>query len=138
MGKIGNLRCNISQLQDERVWHYHPQQEDRFLVAQGEIVVAIADNRKDSKTFGFFNLFHMEADIDPYILLIPKETLHGFLVVSQIPAVLLNFPTSLYNISEEKRISHEEVKIKNDEGFLFTWDQVRSNFTLNITSNGKT
>src|SRR3989344_8383695 len=37
---------------DETVWHYHPQQEDRFLVAQGEIIVAVADYRQDSETFG--------------------------------------------------------------------------------------
>ena len=66
---------------DETVWHYHPQQEDRFLVAQGSIVVAVADNREDFPTNGLLSLFLMEADKDPYILLIPKKTLHGFLVV---------------------------------------------------------
>lgn len=122
---------------DETVWHYHLQQEDRFLVAQGEIIAAIADNRQDSKTFGLLNLFHMKADTDPYILLIPKGTLHGFLVVSRIPAILLNFPTSLYNPSEEQRMSYKKAKIKNREGFLFAWDQIRSQFGLEITSNGK-
>ena len=123
---------------DEAVWHYHPQQEDRFIVTQGEIVVAVADNMQDSETFGLLNLFHMKADIDPYILLIPKGTLHGFLVVSRTPGVLLNFPTLLYNSSEELRISYDNAKIKNDEGSLFSWDQVRSKFALNATSNGKT
>lgn len=113
---------------DETVWHYHPQQEDRFLVAQGEIIAAVADNRQDSQTFGLLNLFHMKADIDPYMLLIPKETLHGFLVVSRSPAVLLNFPTFLYSPSEEQRLPYETAKIKNSEGSLFAWDQVRSKF----------
>lgn len=122
---------------DETVWHYHPNQEDRFLVAQGEIVVAVADNRQDSKTFGLLNLFHMKADMNPYILLIPKETFHGFLVVSLTPAVLLNFPTCLYNPSEEQRVSYKEAGVKNSEGSLFSWDQIRSKFTLNTTSNGK-
>lgn len=122
---------------DKTVWHYHPQQEDRFVVAQGEIIAAVADNRQNSKTFGLLNLFHMKSDTDPFILLIPKGTLHGFLVVSHIPAVLLNFPTSLYNPSEEQHISYEEAKIKNSEGSLFAWDQVRSQFGLNNTSNGK-
>jgi dTDP-4-dehydrorhamnose 3,5-epimerase len=115
---------------DETVWHYHPQQEDRFLIAQGEIIAAVADNRQNSKTFGVLNLFHMKADTDPYILLIPKGTLHGFLVVSRTPGVLLNFPTLLYNPSEEQRISYEEAKIKNSEGSLFAWSQVRKEFSL--------
>ncbi|KKQ28321.1 MAG: hypothetical protein A3H17_04485 [Candidatus Levybacteria bacterium RIFCSPLOWO2_12_FULL_37_14] len=123
---------------DESVWHFHPTQEDRFVVAQGEIIVAVADNEQNSKTLGLLNLFHMQADIDPYILLIPKSTLHGFLVVSQIPAILLNFPTFLYNPSEEQRISYKEAGVKNSEGSLFVWDQVRNKFTLDTTSNGKT
>ncbi len=115
---------------DETVWHFHSQQEDRFLLAQGEIVVAVADYRKDSETFGLLNLFHMKVDIDPYILLIPKSTLHGFLVVSHTPAVLLNFPTLLYNPNEEQRLPYDVAKIKNSEGSLFAWDQVRSEFSL--------
>lgn len=122
---------------DETVWHYHPIQEDRFVVVQGAIVTAVADNRQNSKTFALLNLFYMKADPDPYLLLIPKGTLHGFLVVSRIPAVLLNFPTSLYNSSEEQRLSYNRAKIKNSEGFLFTWDQVRKEFSLKDASNEK-
>lgn len=116
---------------DEDVWHYHPIQEDRFVLAQGAIVVAVADNRQNSKTFGLLNLFHMKADTDSYMLLIPKNNLHGFLVVSRTPAVLLNFPTLLYNASEEQRLPYDKAKIKNSEGFLFSWDQVRTQFGLN-------
>lgn len=113
---------------DEDVWHSHPTQEDRFVIVQGDIVVAVADNRKESETYGFLNLFRMQADTDPYILLIPKMTLHGFLVVSKEPAVLLNFPTSLYDPKEEARISFEEAQVKLN-GYLFSWDQVRKFFS---------
>lgn len=114
---------------DENVWHYHPNiQEDRFLVAQGAIVTAVADNRSDSKAFGLLNLFYMEANKDPYILLIPKNTLHGFMVVSKESAVLLNFPTALYNQIEEVRIPYSEVKIKLQDGRIFSWDLVRKEF----------
>lgn len=115
---------------DETVWHYHPNQEDRFLVAQGEIVVAVADNRQDSKAFGLLNLFHMEADTNPYILLIPKETLHGFMAVSKTPSVLLNFPTGLYDPKEEGRAPYEKAQVKMSDGALFFWDLVRKEFKL--------
>ncbi|MEK7572816.1 MAG: dTDP-4-dehydrorhamnose 3,5-epimerase family protein [Patescibacteria group bacterium] len=114
---------------DENVWHYHPTvQEDRFLVAFGEIVTAVADNRYDSSTNGLLNLFYMQADQEPYILLIPKNTLHGFMVVSRAPAVLLNFPTSLYNPKEEERIPYSEALVKLPNGPLFNWNQVRKLF----------
>jgi len=114
---------------DEKVWHLHPTyQEDRFLVARGEIVVAVADKRENSPTKDIINLFYMKAYEDPYILLIPKDTLHGFLVVSKEPAILLNFPTGLYNQQEEDRISYETAQVKTEDGFLFSWDLVRKQF----------
>lgn len=113
---------------DESVWHYHPTQEDRFIVVQGAIVVAIADNREESSTNGLLNLFYMQADRDPYILLVPKKTLHGFMVVSKEKAILLNYPTGLYNIAEEGRIPFEDQEVALPEGELFTWERVRREF----------
>ena len=116
---------------DENVWHYHQTvQEDRFLVVQGAIIVAIADKREASETHGLLNLFYMEANVDPYILLVPKKTLHGFLVLSKSPAILLNFPTALYNPKEEGRIPYSEILVKNDDGTLFSWEKVRKEYKL--------
>lgn len=111
---------------DENVWHCHPTQEDRFLVIAGEIVVAVADPRGGSSTNSLLNLFYMKASTDPYILLIPKQTLHGFMVVSSTSATLLNFPTALYNPKEEERISYKDAGVKLPNGALFNWDLVRS------------
>lgn len=114
---------------DEDVWHYHPTvQEDRFSVVKGEIVVAIADNRKDSQTYGLLNLFYINARENPYIVLIPKKTLHGFLVVSKEPAILINFPTGLYNPKEEGRISYDKAQVKINDGTSFNWDLIRKEF----------
>jgi len=118
---------------DEDTWHYHLMQEDRFLVAQGAIVAAVADNRKEASTNGMLNLFYMEANVDPYILLIPKKTLHGFLVVSKTPAILLNFPTKLYNPQDEKRIPYSDTGIKFSTKDLFSWSNVRTEFSNNIS-----
>ena len=115
---------------DENVWHMHPNyQEDRFLVTQGAIVTAVADIREGSPTNGLLNLFHMSALDDPYILLIPKATLHGFIVVSKEPTILLNYPTGLYNPQEEGRVSYEKANVKTDDGQVFSWDIVRRQFT---------
>jgi dTDP-4-dehydrorhamnose 3,5-epimerase len=119
---------------DEKEWHLHPNyQEDRFLLAQGEIVTAVADHREDSPTKGLLNLFYMKAYENPYIVLIPKGTLHGFLVVSKEPAILLNYPTGLYNPSEEGRIPYAQAKVKFNTGEDFNWDLVRKEFP-NISS----
>jgi len=117
---------------DEKVWHLHYKQEDRFLVASGEVVVAVADFRKESDTFGLLNLFYLKPLDDPFIVLIPKGTLHGFMTVSKKEAVLLNFPTALYNPEDELRIPYREANIKTPEGSLFSWDLVREKF-LSLT-----
>lgn len=112
---------------DETSWHYHPTgQEDRFLVISGAIVVAIGDKRKDSKTAGILNLFYMQANENPYLLLVPKQTLHGFMVVSKEPAILLNYPTRLYDPKEEGRIPYSEANMKIESGEVFEWDMVRN------------
>jgi dTDP-4-dehydrorhamnose 3,5-epimerase len=116
---------------DENVWHYHPTvQDDRFSVIKGEIVVAIGDNREDSKTKGLLNLFHINARNNPYMVLIPRKTLHGFIVVSSEPAILINFPTGLYNPKEEGRIPYQDAQIKMRDGTLFSWDLVRKEFPI--------
>lgn len=115
---------------DEDTWHIHQMQEDRFLVVSGAIITVIADNRQDSLTNGLLNLFYMDAGIDPYILLIPKKTLHGFMVVSKTPAILLNFPTALYNPKDEGRAPHEEAQFKSPDGSLFSWNKIRKEFSI--------
>ncbi|MEK7502698.1 MAG: dTDP-4-dehydrorhamnose 3,5-epimerase family protein [Patescibacteria group bacterium] len=111
---------------DEDVWHYHPTvQDDRFSVVKGEIIVAVADNRGNSPTNGLLNLFYINARKNPYMILIPRKTLHGFMVVSKESAVLINFPTGLYNPEEEKRISYHEASIKTSDDQLFSWNLVR-------------
>jgi dTDP-4-dehydrorhamnose 3,5-epimerase len=119
---------------DENMWHYHPTiQDDRFSVIKGEIVVAIADNRENSETKGLLNLFYINARENPYLVLIPRKTLHGFMVVSKEPAILINFPTGLYNPKEEGRISYQEAQVRTSDGSLFSWDLVRKEFS-NLSS----
>lgn len=117
------------EARDEDVWHYHPTiQDDRFSVVKGEIVVAIADNREDSETKGLLNLFYINARENPYMVLIPRKTLHGFMVVSKESAILINFPTGLYNPQEEGRIPYSQENIKTGDGDIFNWDLVRKKF----------
>jgi len=113
---------------DENQWHLHYDQEDRFIIASGEVVVSVADYRKESDTYGLLNLFHINATVDPFLVLIPKGTLHGFLIVSKESGVLLNYPTKLYNPEDELRIPYGEANIKTSTGEDFSWDLVRKDF----------
>lgn len=108
---------------DEYQWHVHKNQNDRFICASGRIVTAVFDPRPQSKTFGKLNLFVMGPtnEDEMYMVIIPPNTYHGFMVISKEPGYLLNFPTQLYNPEDEGRITHDE---------NFTWQSVREDFGL--------
>lgn len=106
---------------DEDKWHVHKFQKDRFICVSGRIVTAVFDPRESSKTKGALNLFAMgpQNENEMYMLVIPEDTYHGFLVVSKTQGYLLNFPTQLYNPKDEGRIDHK--------GQL-NWKAVREDF----------
>jgi len=112
-------------------WHFHPGgQQDRFGIISGDIIVAIYDNRKDSKTYQTLNLFLMgqsQGDEGQYLLMVPPQTLHCFLVVSPTPATLINFPNRLYDSDEEQRIFFKDVNLP--DGQPFSWDQVKTSYS---------
>ncbi len=118
---------------DEELWHCHPtKQIDRFVIIKGNAVFALYDNRKSSKTFGQLNLFLMgegNNDDNQFLLLVPKNVLHGFCAVGNDPCYLINYPTTLYDKAEEGRFSYEEVGAKLPDGRLFSWQIIREEFT---------
>ncbi len=103
------------------------------MVISGKIIVALYDWRKESKTYKRLNLFEMgelNSDGNQFLLLIPKNVLHGFCVVSKSDAIILNYPTTLYDKTEENRIPFSEVQAKDTNGELFSWQKVREEFKL--------
>lgn len=107
---------------DEDKWHLHKNQKDRFICVAGKIVTAIFDPRENSPTHGKLNLFLMGPDKahEMYMVVIPEETYHGFMVISKVPGYLLNFPTQLYNQDDEGRVPKKEL----------SWQKVREDFNL--------
>lgn len=109
-------------VRDEKKWHVHKLQKDRFICVSGRIVTAVFDPQATSKTKGKLNLFVMgpEKEEEMYMIVIPEKTYHGFIVVSKEPGFLLNFPTQLYNPQDEGRVENTQLD----------WDKVRSDFNI--------
>lgn len=108
---------------DEKEWHVHKNQKDRFACISGKIVTAIYDPREESTTKNQLNLFVMgpEKEEEMYLLVIPENTLHGFMVISKTPALLSNFPTQIYNPEDEGRVPHKQE---------LDWNKVREDFGI--------
>jgi dTDP-4-dehydrorhamnose 3,5-epimerase len=112
-------------------WHVHQHQTDRFYCVAGTIVVAIADQRGDSPTKGEIMLVELCAQEDgpaPLMVTIPPRTLHGFVVTSETPATLLNFPNRLYDPEDEGRVPFTEAGVKLDSGMPFEYELVLARY----------
>ena len=110
-------------------WHVHQHQTDRFYCVAGRIVVAIADPRPDSPSRGQVMLVELAAQADgpaPMLVTIPPRTLHGFVVTSDGPATLLNFPNRIYDPSDEGRLPFAEAGVTFADGSPFSYDAVRA------------
>jgi len=102
-----------------KAWHRHSRtkQEDFFCVIQGMAKVVVYDSREDSPTKGLINEFVIGED-NLVLLKIPGECWHGFKAVGTKLAVLINFPTKLYDYEnpDEERLPPNTDKIKYDWG----------------------
>lgn len=123
---------------DDDKWHVHQFQTDRFYCLAGEIVVVVADVRSDSPTNGAVQFFPLSAASDapaPAVVTIPPRTLHGFVVTSPVPAMLMNFPNRLYNPDDEGRVPFADAAVTLPGGTPFSYDLIRRHFGIGSPAN---
>lgn len=98
-----------------KAWHYHKKQWDRFVCVQGMAKVVLYDPREKISTRGFVNEFHM-GPLNPMLIKIPPMVYHGFTAEGNQPALIVNFPTELYNYEhpDEHRVPYNDPSIPYD------------------------
>ncbi|RAW44722.1 dTDP-4-dehydrorhamnose 3,5-epimerase [Halorubrum sp. 48-1-W] len=99
-----------------RAWHRHTRgQIDHFVCPKGRIKVGIYDDRDDSSTQGEVNSFVI-GEHNQQVIRIPGDCWHGFKVIGNEQAFLVNFPTNLYDYEDpdEERLPHDTDEIPFD------------------------
>ena len=98
-----------------KAWHYHKKQTDHFVCVQGMAKVVLYDSRDDSPTNGYINEFHI-GFMNPMLIKIPPLVYHGFTSEGNQPALIVNFPTELYNYEQpdEYRLPFNDPSIPYD------------------------
>lgn len=102
-----------------RAWHRHTRgQVDHFVCPSGQIKIGIYDDRKDSATRQEVNEFVI-GEHNQRLIRIPGDCWHGFKVVGSDEAILINFPTKLYDYDDpdEERLPPDTDQIPMD------WDE---------------
>lgn len=99
-----------------RAWHRHPRtkQRDTLAVLQGMAKVVIYNEET-----GEVNE-HFIGEDNPVLLSYDGSNWHGFKVIGDKPALLINFPDRLYDYKnpDEERIPY------NSERVPYSWDMV--------------
>jgi dTDP-4-dehydrorhamnose 3,5-epimerase len=98
-----------------KAFHFHTDQTDFWVPAQGLFQVALVDLRPDSRTFGVKNTIYA-GTLRPWQILIPPGVGHGYKVVGRDPAMLVYVTNRFYNPEDEGRIPY------NDPGIAYDWE----------------
>ncbi|MHB0869720.1 MAG: dTDP-4-dehydrorhamnose 3,5-epimerase family protein [Chloroflexota bacterium] len=96
-------------------WHYHRKQTDHFVCVKGIAKVVLYDQREGSPTRGQLQEFFI-GERNPMLLKIPPLVMHGFKGVGTEMAMIINFPTELYDYKEpdEYRVAWDSPEIPYD------------------------
>jgi dTDP-4-dehydrorhamnose 3,5-epimerase len=96
-------------------WHYHRKQTDHFVCVRGMAKVVLYDSREDSPTHGQIQEFFI-GERNPMLVKIPPMVMHGFKAVGNEMAMIINFPTELYDYQDpdEHRVEWDSPEIPYD------------------------
>lgn len=79
-------------------WGIHHQHEDRYCILSGEMEVVLYDPRDDSPTRGLVSKIYM-TEHRRRLMSIPAGVWHADRNIGQTDAVMINFPTIVYDHS---------------------------------------
>jgi len=99
-----------------RAWHRHTRgQVDHFACLSGRIKVGIYDDREHSATRKEVDEFVI-GEQNQVLIRIPGDCWHGFKVIGSEQAILINFPTNLYDydVPDEERLPPHTDEIPMD------------------------
>jgi len=100
--------------------HEHLKQTDIFcFMGPGNFMIKMWDNRKESKTYGYY-MEIIGGEDNPIRVIVPPGVVHGYKNISpEVDGMVLNYPDKLYQGWDRKEevdeIRHED---KEDEFYL--------------------
>jgi len=113
--KFGQVYVTAAYPNVVKAWHMHKKQTDHLVCIIGMVKLVLYDDRKRSKTKEEINEFVI-GEQNPALVKVPPEVWHGFKVISQKTALVVNTPTELYNYKapDEHRLPPNTSEIPYD------------------------
>jgi len=113
--KFGQVYITAAYPNVVKAWHMHKKQTDHLACIAGMVKLVLYDDRNGSKTKGEINEFVI-GEQNHALIKVPPKVWHGFKVISQKTALVMNAPTELYNYKapDEHRLPPDTDKIPYD------------------------
>ncbi len=93
---FGQVYVTTAFPQVVKAWHLHHKQTDHMACIRGTVKIVLYDDRPNSKTKGMVNEFVM-GERNPTVVKVPPYVWHGFKVLGEEQAFVVNVPDRLYD-----------------------------------------
>ncbi len=93
---FGQVYVTTAFPQVVKAWHLHHKQTDHMACIRGTVKIVLYDDRPNSKTKGIVNEFVM-GERNPTVVKVPPYVWHGFKVLGEEQAFVVNVPDRLYD-----------------------------------------
>jgi len=113
--RFGQAYLTAAYPQVVKAWHLHKKQTDNMACIKGMIKLVLYDDRQKSETKKEVQEFII-GEKNLMLLQIPPGIWHGFKVLGEEYALVVNIPTELYNYKEpdEHRLPPDTDRIPYD------------------------
>ena len=99
-GQVYYATCNPGVV---KAWHYHKVHTDILYCIYGSTKLCLYDDREGSPTKGVTNIFVMN-EFNQIAVRVPPGVLHGQMCLGDVPCILLNVQSHLYDPADEFKI----------------------------------
>jgi dTDP-4-dehydrorhamnose 3,5-epimerase len=110
--RFGQAILTINQPGVVRGWHWHHHQVDVIVPVRGRVLLPLYDGRPGSPTHGAIEE-RVSEEGTRFALFVPPGVYHGYRTLGGEPAMILNFPSELYDPTrpDEARVPHDDPAI---------------------------
>ena len=96
-GELNNSYVKLAKLKGEFIWHHHENEDELFLVVQGELVIELR-NQKAKLVEGEF-------------IIIPKGVEHRPVAADEVQVILIELKSTINtgNVQNERTVKNDEI-----------------------------
>lgn len=97
-----------------KAWRKHTKMTVNYACIEGAVKIVLYDDRKNSKTYGEFNEFHLSPNNYKLLVLAPGIW-SGFVGLGRKPSIIANCASIVHDDSEVERIPY------NSNQIMYNW-----------------